>query len=190
MTLTLISPPTAEPVTLADIKAHLRVSHDSEDALISSLVKAAREELEQATGLALISQGWRLFLDCWPGTQTVLIHKAPVIALTAVTIYDADGAPYSPLLSGFLLDRFSRPARIAVPDAVTDPGKKLNGIEIDFTAGFGATGVDVPDGLKRAIMLLAAHWYEFRGAETFDRESAAWPPSFERFVSRYRRAGL
>jgi uncharacterized phiE125 gp8 family phage protein len=190
MTLALISPPAAEPVTLADMKLHLRVSHSSEDALISSLVKAAREELEQATGLALISQGWRLYLDCWPGTQTVLIHKAPVITLSAVTIYDAAGAPSSPLLSGFVLDRFSRPARIAIPDAVTDPGKKLNGIEIDFTAGFGATGVDVPDGLKRAVMLLAAHWYEFRGAETFERESAAWPPSFERFVSRYRRVGL
>ena len=167
------------------------MTHDSEDALIASLVKAAREELEQATGLALISQGWRLYLDCWPATQTVLIHKAPVIvADRRHDIYDDAGAPSSPPLSGFVLDRFSRPARIAVPDAIAAPGKKLNGIEIDFTAGFGATGVDVPDGLKRAIMLLAAHWYEFRGAETFDRESAAWPPSFERFVSRYRRVGL
>jgi uncharacterized phiE125 gp8 family phage protein len=190
MTLALISPPAAEPVTLADMKLHLRVSHDSEDAQISGLIKAAREELEQATGLALISQGWRLYLDCWPGTQIVLVHKAPVIALSAATIYDMAGAPSSLSLSGFVLDRASRPARIALPDAVTAPGKKLNGIEIDFTAGFGATGVDVPDGLKRAIMLLAAHWYEFRGAETFERESAAWPPSFERFVSRYRRVGL
>ena len=190
MTLALISPPAAEPVTLADMKLHLRVTHASEDALISSLTKAAREELEQATGLALIAQGWRLYLDCWPGTLTVLIHKAPVIALSAVTIYDANGAPSSPPLPGFVLDRFSLPARLAIPDAVAAPGKRLNGIEIDFTAGFGATGVEVPDGLKRAIMLLAAHWYEFRGAETFDRESAAWPPSVERFVSRYRRVGI
>jgi uncharacterized phiE125 gp8 family phage protein len=190
MTLALISPPAAEPVTLADVKQHLRVTHSSEDALISGLIKAAREELEQATGLALISQGWRLYLDCWPGTQMVLIHKAPVISLAALTVYDLAGAPASLSLSGFVLDRFSRPARIAIPDAVAAPGKKMNGIEIDFTAGFGATGVEVPDGLKRAIMLLAAHWYEFRGAETFERESAAWPPSFERFVSRYRRVGL
>jgi uncharacterized phiE125 gp8 family phage protein len=190
MTLALISPPAAEPVTLADMKLHLRVSNDSEDALISSLIKAAREELEHATGLALISQGWRLYLDCWPGTRTVLIHKAPVISLTAVTVYDEAGVPSSLPLSGFILDRFSRPSRLAVPDAITAPGKKLNGIEVDFTAGFGATGVDVPDGLKRAIMLLAAHWYEFRGAEAFDRASAAWPPSFERLVSRYRRVGL
>ena len=190
MTLAMISPPSVEPVTLADMKAHLRVTHDSEDSLLLSLVKAAREELEQATGLALISQGWRLYLDCWPATQTVLIHKAPVAALSTVTVYDLAGAPFSPPLAGFVLDRFSRPARIALPDAVAAPGKKLNGIEIDLTAGFGATGVEVPDGLKRAIMLLAAHWYEFRGAETFDRESAAWPPSFDRFVSRYHRVGL
>ena len=190
MTLALITPPAAEPVTLADMKLHLRLTHDSEDGLLTSLIKAAREELEQATGLALIAQTWRLYLDCWPASQIVLLHRAPVISLSAATVYDLAGSPSALSLSGFTLDRASRPARIAIPDAVTTPGKELNGIEIDFIAGFGTTGVDVPDGLKRAILLLAAHWYEFRGSEEFTRESAAWPPSFERITSRYRKVGL
>ena len=190
MTLARITPPAVEPVTLADMKQHLRVTHDSEDALITSLVKAAREEVEQATGLAMISQVWRLYLDCWPLSQIVLLQRAPVISVEIITVYNSAGTPSVQSLVGFVLDRASRPARLAIPNVPTEPGKVLNGIEIDFTAGFGATGVDVPDGLKRAIMLLAAHWYEFRGAESFERDSAAWPPSFERIIARYRKVGL
>lgn len=190
MTLTRITEPSAEPVTLAEVKQHLRLSHDSEDALVSSLMKAAREEVEQATGLALISQQWRLYLDCWPVSQIILLQRTPVLSLDSVTVFDEAGVPSTLALSGLVLDRASRPARIAMPDGLTQPGRDINGIEVDFTAGFGATGVEVPDGLKRAIMLLAAHWYEYRGAEPFDRASAAWPPNFERIIARYRRVGL
>ncbi len=190
MTLARITPPVGEPVTLAEMKTHMRVTHDSEDALIGNLIKAAREEVEQAAGLALIAQGWRLYLDCWPESGVVLLQRAPVSSLDAVTVFDGTGAPTSLPLFGHALDRASRPARLALPADVTMPGRELNGIEIDFTAGFGATGVDVPDGLKRAIMLLAAHWYEHRGPDAFDRECAPWPPSFERIIARYRRVGL
>jgi uncharacterized phiE125 gp8 family phage protein len=190
MTLARITPPAGEPVTLADMKLHLRVTHTSEDGLIGNLIKAAREEVEQATGLALISQGWRLYLDFWPESGVVHLQRTPVISLDEVTVFDTAGTPSSLSLSGFVLDRASRPARLALPDAVTAPSKELNGIEINFTAGFGSTGNDVPDGLKRAIMILAAHWYEHRGPDAFDRESASWPPSFERIINRYRRVGL
>ena len=36
------------------------------------------------------------------------------------------------------------------------------GVEIEFDAGFGATWQNVPDDLKQAVFLLAAHYYEYR----------------------------
>lgn len=58
------SGPAFEPVTLAEMKLHLRTyaSDTSEDALISSLITAAREWAENFTGRALVDQTWRLTL--------------------------------------------------------------------------------------------------------------------------------
>ena len=63
MTLFRTVEPALEPVTLAEAKAHMRLGHDSEDALIAGLIRAARDEVERTTGTALIDQDWRLALD-------------------------------------------------------------------------------------------------------------------------------
>lgn len=55
MTLVLSQSPETEPVTLEDVKAHLRLDHESEDELLNSLIAAAREYLEQQTQLALMT---------------------------------------------------------------------------------------------------------------------------------------
>lgn len=64
--------PGAEPVTLAELKQYLRLGHASEDELLAGLIRAAREDLERATGLALIEQDWRLVLDRVPPSGIVL----------------------------------------------------------------------------------------------------------------------
>ncbi len=61
-----------------------------------------------------------------------------------------------------------------------------NGLEIDLVVGFGDLGVDVPDTLKRAILLLVAHWYEFRGAVPPSQQPVSLPPGFDRLVAAYR----
>ena len=56
--------PASEPITLAEAKSHLRVTSNAEDALINSLIVAARDLCEHETGgRVLMTQTWELSLD-------------------------------------------------------------------------------------------------------------------------------
>ncbi len=185
MTLVRTSGPDAEPVTVAELKAYLRVEHSTEDALLAGLIRAAREDVERSTGLALIDQEWRLVLDHWPDNGTVFLMRHPVREVNAVTVYDRDGQA-AVLSPGFYqADTLSRPARIRLKQAVPDT-RDINGIEIEFSAGFGEAGPDVPATLCRAIILLAAHWYEFRATWRPEDQPISYPPHYERLVAAYR----
>jgi uncharacterized phiE125 gp8 family phage protein len=48
----------------------------------------------------------------------------------------------------------------------------------------------VPDLLRRAILLLVAHWYEFRAGFGPDDQPASYPAGYERMVAGYRAGRL
>ncbi|MCW5712464.1 phage head-tail connector protein [Shinella sp.] len=185
MTIAELLPPAVEPVTLAETKAHLRLDAADEDALLSALVRVAREHLEAATGLCLITRPLRLYLDDWPETRVIQIARGPVQTIEMVTVYDAAGLPVAVDASGYLLDGTARPARLLLP-ARPASGRALNGIEIDFTAGFGESGADVPDGLKRALLLHVAAMFELRGVLFPADQPGTVPAGYDRLVAPYR----
>lgn len=189
MTYSQISAPGAEPLTLAEVKAHMRLDGGDEDALVSALIGVARSYLEHTTGLCLISQGMRLYLDRWPKNGVVRIARGPVRTIDAVTVYGEDGTPQPVALSGHWLDGESRPARFWLAAPPT-PGRSVNGIEIDFTAGFGDAGADVPDELKRAMLTHVALMFSYRGVVPPGDQPAAVPAGYDRLVAPWQRWGL
>src|ERR1043165_6670587 len=66
MSLSLVTPPIREPLTLQQLKDHLRVTIDDDDAYITALIPVLRSRAERQTRRALITQTWDLFLDSWP----------------------------------------------------------------------------------------------------------------------------
>lgn len=185
MTIAELSPPGAEPITLAEARAHLRLDDGAEDGLLEALIRTARGHLEQITGLALIARSFRLYLDAWPASRMIQIVKGPVQAIDSVTVYDEAGMPLELALSGAVLDGAARPARLMLPD-LPAPGLALNGIEIDFTAGFGEAGTDVPDTLKRALLTHVAAMFELRGVLSPGDQPGTLPPGYERLVAPFR----
>lgn len=177
--------PEAEPVTLVEVKRNLRIGHDSEDELLGGLVRAAREEVEAACGLALIDQSWRLSLDRLPRSGRVLLGRHPVREILSVTVYGTNGEAALVDPTSYRLDGNARPARLHF-SSTPEPGVPMNGIEIDFTAGFGEAGTDVPDALKRAILMLVAHWYEFRAHFSAADQPVSLPAGYDRLIAPWR----
>ena len=185
MTYALITPPVAEPLTLAEVKAHLRLDDADEDALLLSLITTAREFLERETGLCLIVQSWRLYLDLWPKDGVIRILKSPLQAIQSITVYDAAGAAVDVSLADHLLDGAGRPARLWLRNPPS-PGRAVNGIEIDFSAGYGEAGTDVPDTLKRAMLIHIGHMFAFRGVISAEQQPAGVPEGYERLIAPFR----
>jgi hypothetical protein len=66
MPLVLVTPPTVEPITIIQAKAHLRVEIPDDDALILDLVTAVRQYGEGICRRAFCTQSWKIVLDTWP----------------------------------------------------------------------------------------------------------------------------
>src|SRR5580765_8015305 len=66
MSLSLFAAPAAEPLTLSEVKAHLRIDTTDEDAYLTTLITVARMRCEGATRRALITQTWDWVIDRWP----------------------------------------------------------------------------------------------------------------------------
>lgn len=189
MTLFRTVGPSAEPVTLVEVKAHLRLDHAADDSLLTGLIRAAREEVERGAGLALMAQSWRLVLDRWPASGRVLLAVHPVRAVLSVTAYGTEGEASLLAPPDYQVDLLSRPARVHF-HRMAAPLRAMNGIEIDFAAGFGEAGTDVPDLLKRAMLLLVAHWYEFRAGFGPSDQPVSYPAGYERLIAGYRAGRL
>lgn len=150
MLITLVAP-TVEPVSLVEMKEHLRVAHTDQDALITSCVKAAREAVEARTGMALAAATYRWSPESELTTLTRL-PLWPVATVTSVIRTDAYGAETTlTVTTDYLLDaRRSRLRLVSEPLAG-------NNLSVDFTV---VAPTHIPESLKQAIKLIAADTYE------------------------------
>jgi len=189
MTIALITAPANEPISLVEAKEHLRIDHDHEDNLIEETIKSARQYTEFASGQKMITQSWRQYESCFPSQRQIAIKVSPVQSIAAVTAFSSDGTPHVLSSDDIHLMRGHDPAHLLLADDVK-PELAHNGFELDIVAGIGDLGIDVPDTLKRAILLLVAHWYEFRGAIPPSQQPVSLPPGFSALMMPFRRAHL
>jgi uncharacterized phiE125 gp8 family phage protein len=192
MPLILNSGPSVEPISLAEAKAHCRVDGTAEDLLIAGLILAARTYIERSLGVALMEQSWSLFLDCWPRRRWVDLPLRPVIGLGAVRLYSATDTFMSLGPDLFQINGAGTYPRLARREAAPWPlpGRSVNGIEIAFTAGFGATAEDVPMPIRLAIKMLVAHWYEMREPVLAGEAGNALPLGVASLIAPYREVRL
>ena len=170
----LLTGPAIEPWSVEEAKSFLRAENDDDDAVIASLIAAARSHVEAMTHCALIAQTWRLVLDQWPHDGRIKPGRGPLRALTAARVYNSAGIATPIDVGTFVLDKT---AGVIVSSAWVLPGRASAGIELDIEIGFGTSATDVPDVLRHAVRTLAAHWYENRSLIAIGQSVAMMPAS-------------
>jgi uncharacterized phiE125 gp8 family phage protein len=166
--------PDVEPLTLAETKDHLRETATGQNTLISELIQAAREDGEERTWRAWITQKWDLALDHFPaGDGPIQVPKPPLQSVQHVRYVNATGGTSTLPATGYTVDAHSEPGRITPAFGTHWPTTRdvPSAVTVQFTAGYGATGSDVPRRLRQAALLSVADWYENRG----DTESVEPP---------------
>jgi uncharacterized phiE125 gp8 family phage protein len=189
MSAILLVPPSAEPWSVAEAKAFLRVEHADDDAIVASLIAAARSHVEAMTRRALLLQRWRFVLDLWPADGRVALRMGPLRELIAARVFDHANNPSAIDVATFVVDAAAEV--IASPCwSLPIPGRASAGIELDVELGFGANAADVPDSLRHAIRLLVAHWYENRGLAAIGQTVAMLPAGVNALIAPYRMLSL
>lgn len=165
--------PTAEPLTLDAVKAHCRVEHTADDALLVRWLAAARQMVEEASGRKLMTQTVRVTLGGFPACGgPIRLPVWPVQSVSSVSYRRAsDGADTALADTQAWLDH--DPPLVGPPVADGWPavdGRYLNPVTVTVQAGY-ATAAAVPEHAKQAVLLTVGYWNGFRGD---GRDPASW----------------
>lgn len=214
----LITPPAIEPVTLDEAKAHMRLETTmmKDDDLITALISAARQQVEESTQRALIEQTWDVSFDAseiygnfgsdssglgwWDGVKEGAISvnlrrefylpRAPLVSVTSLKYFSESNVETVFPSTDYLVDVMHEPGRLVLNPgaAAPTPTRVANAIIIRYVAGYGPAAADVPFPLRTAIKQLTAHWYENREPTASDQNIVAGsiPMSIQFILDRYR----
>lgn len=160
----LITAPTDEPVSLEEVRAHLRLSSTDEDAYLEALTKAVRRAVEGAYDLAVLAQTWELALDTAPRTTALEVTPAPLLSVTSVTSYDDRDAATVMSSTRYTVDTYAMPGRIVLKrDEVWPTDLRVtNALIIRYVAGLAATPATLEDDVKHGLLTMIATLYEQR----------------------------
>lgn len=167
MRLKLITAPDEEPVTLAELKEHLRIYSDvtADDDLLEEIITSAREYVEEQTNRALLTQEWELYLDKWPDENYIRIpfgnlQEATVKYANSLSVETTlvEGTDYYLELNGDQLGRVVLPNNTSWP---SDTLLSSNPIVVSFKCGW-EDAEDIPKKYLTAIKMVASDLYENR----------------------------
>jgi uncharacterized phiE125 gp8 family phage protein len=180
----LTAPPIAEPLSLAETKSHLRISHSDDDTYISTLINSARQNVELRYDLCLMAQSWSVFCDRWPEDGIFHLPLYPISSIVDLKIYGDDDIAATIDPAHYMLDVASRPSRLVLRRgrSFPQPGRRVNGLEIKIIAGFAA----VPAVIKQALLIIIADFFASRG----DVVGGDLPLAARELLAPYRRVRL
>lgn len=161
-----ITEPVVEPVSLAEVKSHLRVDPDFEadDSYIMSLISAARHHVETVSDRTLVRSQWQMKLDAFPSWD-IELPRPPITTGDIVVTYIPSDGVYQPVpWTQFREDRDATPAVIRPLWNRTWPTTRgaENDVTITYWAGYGDSGRSVPAPARHAILMLVGGWYANR----------------------------
>jgi len=156
----------AMPISLAELKAFLRVTLSDEDALLAGMARGAADICEAFTGRALIDRAVDEVLDA--SAAWTRLGAAPVRSIEGVAALDEAGDATPLAATAYAMDvDAAGDGWVRILDA---SGAKR--VRVSYRAGMAADPNGLPEALRHGILRLAAHLYARR-----DQAEEGGPPA-------------
>ena len=188
MNLTLLRDVVTEPVSLTAAKNYLKQDVSDDDAIIGTLITAARLEAECEHGRELAVKQWKLVFDRFPtGLYSGQYQTAPffeyglrpytfglnpgfielldpLVSVDFLKYKKADGTVVTMTEdTDYVVDTDKHPGVVCPASGTTWPDLDLwpsSAVQITFTAGYAEA--TCPGHLQQGILLLVNQWYNGR----------------------------
>ena len=174
--------PTAEPLSLQEVKEYLRVDDATDERVVQPLIMAARQFAEEHMNRALMQQTFTLMLDAvidqdqplYEGMRTapdlnyyknyIVLPKSPVQSVTSVKTFNDSDEATTMAATKYYVDTQREPARIVLRTGETFPTalRVANAIEVIYVAGY-TSAFTIPEPIRLGMLQHIAYMYEHRG---------------------------
>jgi uncharacterized phiE125 gp8 family phage protein len=185
-----VTPAAFDPVSIEDAKAHLGVTWDEQDAIITAYLRAAAAHVERYTSHVLADA---LFEIAWAGfpsfPELLTIPREPVTGIVSIGYDDGDGnavamAEADWRWSDTLADQVLPAFRSSWPSSSGEAGS----VRLQFRAGYGE-GLLPPD-LAAAVLLMTGHLFRNREQVVVGSTAAELAMGVTALCAPYRRIPL
>ena len=166
MPVTAVTASTALALTTVDANDHLKGLYDENDAHLLRLIAAATVYVEKRYGTHLLNATVTETFEGWTNSNFMRLARAPVVSITSIKYYDADGTQQTWAASNYILTAPENlPGEVEVAPDISLPSTDARTYpwEVIYVSGYGAAETAIPDNIQHALRLLIEDFNRFRG---------------------------
>lgn len=174
-----VTAPTMPLLGLNQIRDHLGLVTEDDDAHLQALQEAAVGHVSQMLGFPLLTTTRRAWFD-YDACLSMLRLTEPASSITSITQYSSTGTGTP--VTDYFADVVSRPARISIDEYAGDDFRERNAVAVEYMTGWSA--VDTPLPLVHAVLLLIGVWFAER-SDVSERNTYQIPYGVAALVAPY-----
>lgn len=186
MGVRVVSPPSRMPLLAPDVFTQLGLqAHHGEH--VSALIAAATDRVESHLGRALITRTLAVTIDRFD-CQKIELPYPPLVEVDAVRYLDDDGTQQTLDDSMYRVLTSNEPGSIELAYNESWPTSRpvSEAVEIEYKAGYGVDGANIPHAIRQAIVMMVGEWMEFREGLVVGERMTAIPDSVQFLLAGHR----
>jgi uncharacterized phiE125 gp8 family phage protein len=189
----LTTAPNTEPVTLAQVTAHVRVDSADDQEYITDLIPVGREYVDSITGRVSVQSTWMVTAATWAdlfelSCDTAKLYRTPLVSVASVKFYAPDAATLTTMpTTDYRVITGYEPGMIQFIGDLPSVHERMDAIQITFVAGYGYD--ETPAILKHAVKMVVANLYENRVPVITGMTATELPQSLNNLIQNQRVGG-